>query len=152
MKKYVKNLLYILQHKWYVFCECWKEGLCIQGIFHDMSKFSKIEFISYAWHFFSKEKKYPGQNREHFQYAWLHHQHKNKHHWNYWVYDQANQKALEMPYKYMVEMICDWRAMGRKFGDTAKDFFIKHEHDIILHPATKRNVLYILNILEAERT
>jgi hypothetical protein len=45
-------LLYILDHKVNVLIECWKEGLYIQGITHDLSKFSPKEFFSYAKKFF----------------------------------------------------------------------------------------------------
>ena len=47
-----RNLLYILEHKLNVLIECWKEGLWIQGIVHDGSKFSRQEFWPYARKFF----------------------------------------------------------------------------------------------------
>ncbi|CRK82930.1 hypothetical protein BN000_02885 [Neobacillus massiliamazoniensis] len=34
-----RNLRYILDHKLNVLVECWIEGLYIQGITHDLSKF-----------------------------------------------------------------------------------------------------------------
>lgn len=51
MKAYLKYFLYILNHKLNVLIECWKEGLYIQGIVHDWSKFSPAEFFPYAKNF-----------------------------------------------------------------------------------------------------
>lgn len=48
LRAYWKCFLYIINHKLNVLIECWKEGLYIQGIFHDMSKFSPKEFHHYA--------------------------------------------------------------------------------------------------------
>jgi len=126
-----------MHHKWFVFQECWSRGLYWQGIIHDMSKFSPLEFIAYSSNFFGKKT---GHTQEAFQYAWLHHQHHNKHHWNYWVVDQAKQEALEMPHKYVLEMICDWTAMSLKFGDTPKEFFESNRHKMILHQNTEKLV------------
>lgn len=44
--------------------------------------------------------------------AWLHHKGRNKHHYEYW-YDYACVNPTPViPYKYMVEMICDSLAAG----------------------------------------
>ncbi len=45
-----------------------------------------------------------------------------------------------MPEKYMLEMMCDWRAMSRKFGDTAGDYFSKNQHKMVLHPETIQKI------------
>ncbi len=147
MSKYIKNLWYVVQHKWFVLIECWKEGLYWQGIIHDLSKFSVTEFYAYTWNFFALpvERTDTGDTyKTLFQYAWLHHQHHNKHHWNYWVVNQMKQEALPMPEKYVREMICDWRAMSRKFGDTAEEYFCKHRHNMVLHPQTFQRVEELL--------
>ncbi|WP_223193097.1 DUF5662 family protein [Paenibacillus sedimenti] len=44
IKAYWKYFLYILNHKLNVLIESWKEGLYIQGIIHDWSKFSPAEY------------------------------------------------------------------------------------------------------------
>ena len=43
-----------------------------------------------------------------------------------------------MSIKYMKQMICDWEAMGRKFGDTAKDYYIKNKDNIKLCNKSKK--------------
>lgn len=137
--KYLKYLKYLLKHKYFVLIECFKEGLYWQGLIHDLSKFSLDEFLAYSWSFYATDKEKKGINfriERYFKYSWLHHQHKNKHHWNYWVYDQKKQKALPMPKRYMLEMLCDWRAMGVVFGDTARMFWEKNKNKMIIHPET----------------
>ncbi len=139
MTKYFKYFKYVLEHKWFVLIECWREGLYWQGITHDLSKFSLPEFSAYAWIFFATSTEKAGKEKiikRDFSYAWLRHQHKNKHHWGYWVVDQHKKEALPIPEKYVMEMICDWRAMARKFGDTTQEYFQKNSHKIVLHPET----------------
>jgi hypothetical protein len=52
--------------------------------------------------------------KEDFDYAWLRHIHKNKHHWQHWVlrYDDGQKIPLRMPDKYIKEMVCDWIGAG----------------------------------------
>ncbi|MBY6036683.1 hypothetical protein KUV80_08465 [Fictibacillus nanhaiensis] len=141
MKVYWKYFLYILDHKLNVLVECWKEGLYIQGITHDLSKFSPVEFFPYAQKFFSDKTE---DNELQWQYAWLHHQHKNKHHWNYWVVNQMTREAVPMPKKYVIEMICDYRSLSRKWGKKRTDQSLSNRllqnlltEKVILHPETK---------------
>jgi hypothetical protein len=155
MRKHIKYLWYILQHKWYVLEECWKHGLYWQGIVHDISKFSPLEFHAYANKFFGEWPETSIQIekdmrkklvKQAFGYAWLHHQHCNKHHWNYWVVNQAKKEAVKMPDRYVVEMICDWSAMSRKFGDTPGEFFLKNRHNMVLHHETERDIASYLAV------
>lgn len=119
LQTYWRYFLYILDHKLNVFIECWKEGLYLQGFMHDLSKFCPKEFFPYAKKFYSSNK--DDSTELQWKYAWLHHQHKNKHHWNYWVVNQYTREALPMPRKYMIEMLCDWRSFSRKWGRLIKD-------------------------------
>lgn len=50
--------------------------------------------------------------------------------------DQSEKIALPIPEKYCLEMICDWTAMSRQFGDTPIEFFNKNRHKMVLHPKT----------------
>ena len=166
MKKYFKNLAYILEHKLNVFIEGRKLGLgAWQLLMHDMSKFSKSEWSGYAKFFFNpgfgaqyfppcKTGDFRFTNikvkndkiKELFNLAWLNHKHCNKHHWQYWL-DIKDHKIvpLEMPIKYEKEMLADWNAMSRKFHKgkntrlATKEWYEK-QTDIILHPNTKKSV------------
>ena len=131
-----RNLFYILEHKINVLIECWKEGLYIQGITHDLSKFNPKEFLPYTKKFFL-DRKIDSIDEMKWKFAWLHHQHKNKHHWEYWVVDPNQKLALPMPRKYLLEMVCDWRSFSRRWGRKVKRSNLKLTEKMILHPETR---------------
>lgn len=129
--KYIKYLSYLLKHRWYVMIECFKQGLIWRGIVHDLSKFLPSEFIPYANFFYGNKgddiKK--GRNStgyykptdtgdKKFDWAWLLHQKRNKHHWQYWVLpeDEEGIKIFEIEEPYLTEMICDWIGAGKAQG------------------------------------
>ena len=131
-----------MDHKVSVLIECWKEGLYLQGIIHDMSKFSSQEFIPYALKFYSNQK---DENTElRWKKAWLHHQNHNKHHWEYWIVNRNKREALPMPKKYMIEMVCDWKSFSRKWGRIVKESSLVERmmksEEIILHPITRKEL------------
>lgn len=109
---------------------------------HDESKNSVEEFTPYALRFFTPNGK--ERYKEEFDYAWLHHIHRNPHHWNYWVLVDGVGKitALEMPEHYVYEMICDWLSFGIKKGDLTeiKSFNDSKRDEYILHPNTRKLV------------
>lgn len=133
---YWRYLKYVIEHKKNVFIECIKSGQIIHAFTHDLSKFLPSEFVPYARHFQG-----PG-DRNGFEYAWLLHQNRNKHHWNYWVNSSGD--ALPMPRKYVWQMIADWKGMSRKFGDTAVEFYHKNRENMNLHKDTRELVEIIL--------
>ncbi len=109
---------------------------------HDLSKRDEEEFVPYALRFFTPNGK---ENfKEEFDYAWLHHIHRNPHHWNYWVLVDGAGKItpLEMPKHFVYEMICDWLSFGIKKGDLTeiKSFNDSKREEYILHPKTRELV------------
>ena len=145
-----RNLLYIIEHKVNVLVECWREGLFIQGITHDLSKFHPKEFLPYTKKFFL-DRNIDSIDEMKWKFAWLHHQHKNKHHWEYWVVDPNQKLALPMPRKYLLEMVCDWRSFSRRWGRKVKLSNISLSDKMILHPETRDALeMIIKNEREAE--
>ena len=126
MKCYLAYLRYIIRHKWYVFIECCKLSIPWLGLIHDYSKFFPDEFFPYARHFYTSDgslRKVRDETGYYkptdtgdptFDYAWLLHQKRNKHHWQWWVLpeDEGGLKILDIPSKYCLEMIADWRGAG----------------------------------------
>lgn len=114
---------------------------------HDMSKYGIEEFTPYAKYFYGGEKT-DEVNRD-FDYAWLHHQHNNPHHWQYWVLkeDEGKLKALDMPDEYILEMICDWWAFSWVKGNLYEIFswYENNKHKQILSDRTKEKVELILS-------
>jgi hypothetical protein len=84
MRPFVKYLWYILRHKYYVYQEArtLKVGFW-QAIIHDWTKFSRVEFNAYC-NYFERQKKI-GPYQIAFKRAWLHHIHRNPHHWQHYV-------------------------------------------------------------------
>ena len=132
---YIGYLKYVFEHKVNVGIECFKRGLFIHSIFHDLSKLFPSEFIGYAKYFYGDKKRY----KDEFLRSWLLHQHRNKHHWDYWV--GSDGKAVEMPLKNIKQMVCDWHGMSRKFGGSAYEYFLKNENRINLHPKTRDKLI-----------
>ena len=116
---------------------CFKCGLYWQGLVHDLSKYSPTEFWRGVRFWTGKASPHVGERKEYgYSEAWLHHHNKNKHHAEYWV-DIVNGESepIEMPFKYLVEMICDRVAaskvyLGNKYTDDAPwDYFVSHSKE-----------------------
>lgn len=114
---------------------------------HDDSKYSRDEYDAYDDYFYGKDK---GPDvKKAFDYAWLHHIHNNPHHWQYWVLvnDEAAEGivALDMPYHYIIEMICDWWSFSWKTGNLREIFKWYDEHkNMKLSDKTRETVEDIL--------
>lgn len=72
---------------------------------HDASKWSEEEFEPYAQRWFGDGIKTPE-----YEEAWKHHWTHNEHHPEFWL-------GEDMPYIYILEMICDWGSFSIKSGD-----------------------------------
>ena len=115
---------------------------------HDKSKFTSYEYDPYDEYFYCDRKTMEIQSN--FNYAWLHHIHNNKHHWQYWVLINDDPEegtiALDIPYKYVLEMIADWWSFSWKSGDLYKifDWYDSHKAHMILSKNTRETVEEIL--------
>jgi hypothetical protein len=136
----------ITRHKWEVFKACWRAGLYWQGIVHDLSKYSPAEFIEYAHYFQGNSSPVDAAKREKgFCFAWLHHRGRNPHHYEYWVDDvDKGGRPLIMPYKYVMEMVCDWIGAGKCYNkknwskeEPLKYYTSKVRDKAAIHPKIK---------------
>lgn len=95
---------------------------------HDISKLSEHEFTQYRQFFFPCENE--KKDKELMDTAWEHHKINNDHHWQTWtLHGYGSDAKRELA---LIHNICDWVAMGFKFGDTAKDYYEKNKHEINL--------------------
>ena len=120
MSKVVKHFLTVCRHKAVVFRECRKCGLLWQGVVHDLSKFSPAEFLPAAKYWQGSRSPIEAE-KEAIGYSdsWLHHKGRNKHHWEYWCdfnNDTGEIFPHKIPYRYVVEMICDWIGAGQVYS------------------------------------
>ena len=163
--KYLKYLKYVLRHKWFVFIECCKVGHPFLGLIHDWSKFRPNEFLPYAEHFYGETShhkdgshqpkgiktgrdetgyyKPTNTGNKEFDFAWLLHQKRNRHHWQWWVLpeDDGGEVLMEIPVKYRLEMLCDWFGAGRAQGTPdVKAWYQKNKDKMRLHRETRSSV------------
>lgn len=165
---YWRYFKYVVRHKWYVLKECFKVGLYWRGLIHDLSKFRPHEFIPYARHFYGtpeREEKYrkiaetrSGYLKTYdiedflFNQAWLFHIHVNAHHWQFWLLtqDEDEDLVLDMPDRYVKEMICDWKgaakAQGRKWFGELQEWYLSHRHKMRLSEKTRLQVEELIGL------
>ena len=113
---------------------------------HDLSKYTDEEFIPYYNYFYvsNKDKKYIND----FDLAWLHHQHCNPHHWQYWtlIRDGGNTVPLDIPFNYICEMLCDWSSFQYyQPGSNANSWYDSNMYKMILSKNTRKQIESILN-------
>ena len=162
---YWKYLKYVIRHKWYVSIECFKMGLFWRGITHDLSKFRPSEFIPYARFFYGN---YPSLKDVHgdprnrvsrwkedverdFDFAWLLHQKRNDHHWQWWILpeDDGGTKILPMSRDARLELIADWIGAGMAISGR-KDpwpWYQENKDKMQLHPDTREAIETVLDTL-----
>lgn len=86
----------------------------------------------------------------------MHHKGRNKHHYEYWT-DLNRQtrryEPVEMPRRYLVEMVMDRRAACMTYQGAAYtsasplNYFLGSMERERMHPATRRQLEYILTML-----
>jgi hypothetical protein len=86
---------------------------------HDDSKFSEEEFEPYAQKWFGD-----GEKTLEYEEAWKHHWMNNEHHPEFWL-------GEDMPYIYILEMLCDWGSFSIKSGNMKElsDFYYNEARD-----------------------
>jgi len=114
---------------------------------HDQSKFSPEEYDAYDAYFYGQDRSYAMVTK--FNTAWLHHIHNNPHHWQYWVLfqDEGTIICIDMPLKYIIEMICDWWSFSWNDGNLFEIFswYEDNKNNMELSEPTRVTVETILN-------
>lgn len=157
MNKVYGHFKTITTHKIKVMKLCFKCGLYKQGLLHDLSKYSPVEFLSGVKYYqgyrspISYEKEVIGYSK-----GWLHHKGRNKHHFEYWI-DSIDGKfqGIEMPTCYLIEMFCDRIVASQVYkkeaykDDSALEYFLnaKEGYDL-MHPQTKQDLEFLLTYVK----
>lgn len=158
MKNALGHFKTITNHKLLVMKYCFKVGLYKQGLLHDLSKYTWVEFsagIKYYKGYMSPngiQKKVEGLST-----AWLHHKGRNKHHFEYWIDYGINPeegiKGMKMPVKYVVEMFIDRMSASmnyqkEKYTDKSPlEYYKKRKEYYLLHETTRKQLEFLLNKL-----
>lgn len=148
----IRHFHTITTHKWLVAKLCFQCGLYRQGLCHDLSKYSRIEF-STGVKYYCGTRSPNSVERDQFGYsaAWLHHKGRNRHHWEYWTeLSRGECTAIRMPIRYLAEMWCDRIAATRVYEkeaytkESALNYFLRNYDHVIIHPDTKDLLEYML--------
>ena len=105
---------------------------------HDKSKRMSDEWDPYLIHFYGNPTE---EDEKRFERAWLNHLHRNEHHWQYWVlrHDSGSTEALDMPFEFIMEMLCDWHSFSAKNPEsTAYAWYMEHKDNFILSDNTRK--------------
>ena len=146
LKKMWKHLGVVNRHRFKVFCLCCKVGIPIQGLMHDLSKYSPVEFFESA-RYFGEGKFSPiktCKNEKGYSLGWIHHKNHNKHHYEYWYDYNAPTESPIIPFKYFLEMICDSFAAGITYQgkDWTKEYQLSYwnrvKHKAKIHPSMEK--------------
>ena len=74
---------------------CFRAGIPIQGLKHDLSKYSPVEFLPGAKYYQGNKSPNVAERIDKgYSSAWLHHKGRNKHHYEYW--NDINPKSLKI--------------------------------------------------------
>lgn len=146
----------------------WREGnrkiakkLFIHAFTHDLSKFLPCEFIPYAKYFYGydgveleKHWSYEAINngcsclsgrylkcKNNFNKAWEHHYKNNPHHPEHWI-------GKDMPMEYVRQMVCDLKAMDRKFGGNSQEYYLKNYYKWDVTHETRHRIEIELDLIK----
>lgn len=126
---------------------------------HDESKYNKIPDAEHYYDLTSEWDAYNNyfygdktpQVKQLFDYAWLAHIHANPHHWQHWLLQNDDPKiglrVLDMPYVFIIEMICDHWSFSWKTGNLSEifDWYNKNKAGIIFSDKTRKTYESILD-------
>ncbi len=161
MANLVGHFKTITAHKLRVMKYCFKVGLIRQGLAHDLSKYTPVEFFAGVKYYDGTRSPIELEKMDlGYSAGWLHHKGRNKHHLEYWIdYDYTNGGAMggmRMPERYVAEMFCDRMAacqiyQKEKYTDaSAWEYYEKSKKDYILHPETAALLEKLLLMLRDE--
>ncbi|MBE5916142.1 MAG: catalase [Pseudobutyrivibrio ruminis] len=154
--KALEHFKTITHHRHLVMKGCFAVGLYKQGLLHDLSKYSPVEFLVGA-KYYQGDKSPNNAEREDkgVSLAWLHHKGRNKHHFEYWI-DYGLDKdhkmtGMEMPVNYVVEMYVDRVAACKNYQKeaytdaSALEYYNKGKGKYLMH---KNTAALLENMLE----
>lgn len=120
------------KHRFQVFYLCCRAGIPWRGLIHDLSKYSITEFSDGIRHYEKGSNLYDNAKKtKGYSLSWLHHRGRNRHHYEYWYDYSAKETSPIIPYKYLVEMVCDTLVTAsayygkRKTNDYQLNYWLK---------------------------
>ena len=138
------HLRTITEHKFRVTRLCFQMGLIRQGLLHDLSKYTPVEFVPGVRYYQGYRSPIDAEKEDRgYSAGWLHHKGHNRHHWEYWL-DKKDGRlvCLRIPSRFVAEMVCDRIAacqtyQKEKYTDaSALNYYLQGTDRHYLHPET----------------
>ena len=154
--KFFGHLKTINKHRRLVRKFCFKCGLYWQGLTHDLSKYCHVEFSNGA-KYYSDGSHSPIKDEridKGYSDAWLHHKSHNKHHSEYWMdfnFQERTYGPILIPNRYIGEMFCDRLAAtmtynGKNFKpQQVLDYLIERDGSP-MHPQSKQKLRFLIEL------
>lgn len=155
-----KHFKTITAHRFAVRRGCFRMGLFWQGLTHDLSKYSPVEFWNGARYYQGVRSPNAAEREEKgFSEAWMHHKGRNRHHYEYWTDMNRQSKVYEavpMPRRYLAEMVADRIAAckiyeGKNYdGGSALRYLMGSREKDLMHPQTRKELEFLLTMLKEQ--
>ena len=157
-----KHFITITKHRNKVMKYCFKCGLYMQGLLHDLSKYSYVEFHNGSKYYIgTKSPHYAERQDKGYSEAWMHHKGRNKHHIEYW--SDVNPithkyEPVKIPDKYLAECLCDRIAASEIYNKDhferkmVLDYFDNESIHLVMHDETRKKLreLIVMYVEEGE--
>ena len=161
IKNAIGHFITITNHKLLVMQGCFKVGLYKQGLLHDLSKYTWVEFSAGVKYYRGDISPNGIQKMEEgVSTAWLHHKGRNKHHFEYWIdYGLKLSDGLmgmEMPLNYVIEMFIDRMSASKNYlkdkytNKSPLEYYEARSNDYVMHEKTRIILEFLLNKLAEE--
>ena len=159
LQRFIGHCRTVNRHRRLVRKLCFQFGLYRQGITHDLSKYSSVEFWNGVKFFTGTKSPHVGERSAYgYSKAWLHHKGRNKHHAEYWqdITPGGMTEPVLIPQEYLLEMVCDRVAASmtyckEKYTDaSALEYYSSHKRENDFHPTTRAALEAVLQMI-AER-
>ena len=152
-----KHFVTITHHRLVVMAGCFRIGLFWQGLTHDLSKYSRVEFWNGARYYQGTRSPNTAEREDKgYSEAWMHHKGRNRHHYEYWSDINRTTRTYEsvpMPRKYLAEQVMDRRAacmiyQGKDYtAGSALAYYMKSRERELMHERNRKELEYILTML-----
>ncbi len=152
-----KHFKTITTHRLLVMGGCFRMGLIRQGLTHDLSKYSFVEFWNGARYYQGVRSPNAAEREDKgFSEAWMHHKGRNRHHYEYWVdmnRETRTYQPVPVPRRYLAEMIADRIAAckvyeGKKYTPASPlGYLMRSREKDLMHPQTRQELEFLLTML-----
>lgn len=157
MGSFFRHLATITKHRHKVAAHCFRAGIPLRGLLHDLSKYSPTEFFAGVRFYQGTRSPNEGEREKNgYSLAWMHHKGRNRHHFEYWTdYNITNHRveAVKMPLKFVVEMLCDRVAASKIYmresytDSSALEYYERRRDERFIHPETAAFLEKLLKML-----